>query len=194
MEEIWKDVVGYEGLYKVSNFGRIVSLCSYGGNSQRLMSPGLANNGYLMVGLTKNKKQKSLLVHRLVAQAFIPNPDKLDFVNHKDENKRNNNVENLEWCTKSYNSEYSLNLHPDRKKRYFNHFKDKNGKLKRYDGKPPQHEEIVIQKDIKGTPIAIYGCVDYAHKITGVKSAAIIACCKGQQKTAFGYIWEFLEE
>lgn len=193
MKEIWKDVIGYEGLYQVSNLGNVMSLRSYGGNCQRLMSPVGNGTGYLMVGLSKNKKQKHFLIHRLVAEAFIHNPENLDFVNHKDENKENNIVENLEWCTKPYNSEYSLKLHPERKRQYFNHFKDENGNLKRYDGKPPQHKETVLQKDINGNPIAIYGCVDYAHRVTGIKSAAIIDCCKGKRKTAFGYIWEFLE-
>lgn len=191
MDEVWKDVVGYEGLYQVSNKGRVLSLKSYGGNKHRLLTPQDNGTGYLKVGLSSNGKQKQVLIHRIVAEAFIPNPDKLDFVNHKDENKANNVVDNLEWCTKPYNSKYSFDLHPERKMKYFNNFK-KNGKLMRYNGKPTQHDEVVVQKDITGNAIAIYGCVDFAHKITGIKSAAIIACCEGKQNTAFGYKWEYL--
>lgn len=194
MEEIWKDIKEYEGLYKVSNLGRVMSLRSYGGDKHRLMSPTKNGTGYLKVILSKNKTHKAFLIHRLVAMAFLENPENLDFVNHKDENKANNMADNLEWCTKSYNTEYSFKLHPERKMQYFNNFKDKNGKLKRYKGKPPQHKETVIQKDVEGNTIAIYECVNSAHKATGIKSSAIIACCKGKTKTSFGYKWEFLKE
>ena len=95
MEEIWKDVVGYEGLYEVSNFGNVRSLFRY----KKQLRWDVANNRYATVQLFKNKIGKRLLVHRLVAEAFLPNPRNLPVVNHKDENKLNNNVDNLEWCT-----------------------------------------------------------------------------------------------
>lgn len=113
MVEIWKSILGYEGLYEVSNLGRVRSLdrrVSYT-NGQvhihkgRILKPGVSN-GYMQVHLCNNGSMKQPLVHRLVAEAFIPNPDNLPQVNHKDENPSNNNVDNLEWCTSEYNINY----------------------------------------------------------------------------------------
>lgn len=119
MQEVWKDIKGYEGLYQVSNFGRIKSLerKRIDRNQilpEKILSIRKKENGYLTVSLNKNTKDKKHLVHRLVAQAFIPNIDNKPCINHKDENKTNNNVDNLEWCTHKYNSNYN-NLF---KKRY----------------------------------------------------------------------------
>ena len=117
MEE-WKAIKGYEGLYEVSNFGRIKSLSRivtlegrWGKYSrtkgERIMAQMLdGQKHYLMVSLCKNGTVKRYLVHRLVAQAFVENPYNLPEVNHKDENKTNNHFENLEWCTHQYNSIY----------------------------------------------------------------------------------------
>ena len=104
--EIWKDVKGYEGLYQVSNLGRIKSLGNLQNRKEKLLKINI-RNGYCTTYLYKNNKKKSFLCHRLVAEAFISNPDNLPQVNHKDENKLNNCVENLEWCTAKYNVNYS---------------------------------------------------------------------------------------
>lgn len=101
--EIWKDVLGYEGLYKVSNLGRIKSL--YTG---KVLAKRIDTSNYIHVVLYKNKIKKTYRVHRLVAEAFIPNPKKLPFVNHRDENRQNNIVDNLEWVTHSQNIAYSI--------------------------------------------------------------------------------------
>lgn len=118
MEEIWKDIVGYEGFYQVSNLGRVKSLDRYIEVTNkrgtlyrrpikgRLLSLNNVNDDYISVTLTKDSIGISYSVHRLVAQAFIPNPDNLPQVNHKDENPSNNCVDNLEWCTAKYNSNY----------------------------------------------------------------------------------------
>lgn len=108
-EEIWKPVVGYEGLYEVSSYGRVRSLDRY--DSRNCFRKGELMNffygcGYLKVVFCKNGIAKKYLVHRLVAQAFIPNPDNLPQVNHIDEDKSNNCVENLEWCDSKYNNNY----------------------------------------------------------------------------------------
>lgn len=104
--EKWKNVVGYEGLYAVSNKGRVRKMGhgSYGG---RIMTPMEINGGYLRVRLTKGEESKTFLVHRLVAMAFLSNPDNLPTVNHKDFDTRNNTVENLEWMTQRENNNYS---------------------------------------------------------------------------------------
>lgn len=100
--EIWKDIKGYEGLYKVSSKGRILGV-----KRNKEVKPILVKSGYYVVNLSKNNKIKQFRVQRLVAIAFLPNPCGYPIINHKDENKTNNNVENLEWCDDKYNIEYS---------------------------------------------------------------------------------------
>ena len=102
----WKDIPGYEGLYQVSNLGEIKSLNYRNTGKEKIIKPRKNKGGYLRVVLCKNGKQKDFLVHRLVAVAFIPNHNNYNQVNHKDENPSNNNVNNLEWCTSKYNSNY----------------------------------------------------------------------------------------
>ena len=108
--EVWKDIVGFEGFYKVSNKGNVYSVerrDSRGNICEgRVLKPGYTSCGYLQVGLSKNGKSKTRTVHRLVAETFLPNPNDLPQVNHRDEDKDNNNVENLEWCDTKYNINY----------------------------------------------------------------------------------------
>lgn len=110
MNETWKDIKGYESAYQISNYGRVRSLDRTDALGRfkkgQILSIGDNGYGYKTVSLYKDSKQKTMYVHRLVAQAFIDNPDNLPQVNHKDENTNNNNVDNLEWCTNEYNSNY----------------------------------------------------------------------------------------
>lgn len=115
-DEVWKPVVGYEGLYEVSNHGRVKSLarkvkggrnCPLRFNAERVLRAGLSSNGYGTVVLTDGKAKVSHLVHRLVATAFIPNPMALGDVNHEDGHKLNCRVENLTWCTRSQNIQHA---------------------------------------------------------------------------------------
>lgn len=108
MEEIWKPINGFEGKYEVSTFGRVKSIGTYNTCKRGILSPMIDTSGYEHVGLYLNGKAKDKSIHRLVAETFIPNPNELRYINHIDENKRNNNVSNLEWCTNSYNLTYSL--------------------------------------------------------------------------------------
>lgn len=112
--EIWKDIVGYEGYYQISNKGRVKRNGRYTENNgrmiflkEKILKQKVGNAGYLRVGLSKNKKQKWFLVHRLVAQSFIPNIENKPDVNHIDYDVSNNCVENLEWCTKEENMKHS---------------------------------------------------------------------------------------
>ena len=109
-EEIWRPIVGYEGLYEVSSYGRVRSLDRYVNNNSfrkgKVLSPGKDTIGYLFVVLSCNGKCKTIRVHRLVAQAFIPNPDNLPEINHINEDKTDNRVDNLEFCNRKYNINY----------------------------------------------------------------------------------------
>ena len=115
MQEIWKDIKGYEGFYQVSNLGNVKSTgfykcihnVLYYKKCNKLLSPNDNGYGYNVISLMKKGKRKSCYIHRLVAEAFIPNPNNEKEVNHKDENKKNNVVDNLEWCNRSYNYHYS---------------------------------------------------------------------------------------
>lgn len=113
-EEIWRPVKGYEGLYEVSSYGRVRSLDKYDSMNRfyegRILKLFADRLGYLSVVLYSNSKRKHYLVHRLVAEAFIPNPDNLPQVNHIDENPSNDNVDNLEWCNAKYNSNYGTRI------------------------------------------------------------------------------------
>ena len=112
--ETWKDVVGYEGLYEVSNKGNVYSVERMDalGREQGglVLKPKYNNRGYLMVSLYKNGKLKNRTVHRIVAEAFIPNPKGFLEINHKDENKSNNEIFNLEWCTREHNVKYGTSI------------------------------------------------------------------------------------
>ena len=166
MIEEWKDVVGYEGLYQVSNFGNIKSLFRY----KRQLKP-VIRNGYESVKLCKNKNAKFVSVHRVVAEAFIPNPQKLPIVNHKDENKQNNCVENLEWCTNVYNINYG-NAQEKKAQKFF---------------------RSVRKFSLEGEFLKEYPSIKAAAKETGLPHSSISFCCSGRYHTSGGYKWKYKE-
>ena len=159
LNEIWKPIKGYEGLYEVSNFGRIKSL-KFG--KERILKGSKDKYGYLQVVLSKNNKSKTFKVHRLVSEAFIPNPDNLPQVNHKDENPSNNNVNNLEWCDKTYNNNYGT-----RNTRISNANKDR-----------------CITPVICLTTNEIFKSVKEASNKYNIHQSHICHCCKNQRKSA----------
>lgn len=173
-EEIWKDIKNHEGLYQVSNLGRIRSLYNYKRNGTNILKPRLKHN-YYQIGLRKDSIRKWYQVHRLVAQAFIPNPDNLPQVNHKDENKLNNNVDNLEWCTVAYNNTYGTRLQKV----------SENNKLRKE----------VLKFDINGDFIEEYSSVREATEKNNLKSLANISqCCNKKRRSVKGYVFRFKEE
>lgn len=169
MQEIWKDIKGYEGLYQISNLGRVKSLNAYGHNLEKIMNCPKHHSGYLITIFCTNNKKKTFNVHRLVAETFIPNPNKLPQVNHKDENKLNNCVDNLEWCTRQYNCNYGT-----RKDRIANHTRVK-----------------VNQYDLSGKFIKTWNSITEICQKLNCSSSGIVNCCKGKYKTCNGYIWKY---
>ena len=178
--EVWKDIPGYEGIYQVSNLGKVKSIdrevkCK---NSVRFykgkaLSQCKDDKGYYRVLLAVAGKHKSCQVHRLVAEAFIPNPENLPEVNHKDENPSNNCVENLEWCSKVYNLAYGTG---------------RNRSIQ-------SHRKKILQFDMNNRLVAEYEGVNIAAKAIGKPNdaTAITKCCKGKKQTAYGYIWRYKE-
>ena len=179
--EEFRDIDNYEGLYKISNFGRVYSV-----KRNKFLKPCKENNkGYLVVILCKDDKPKKYKIHRLVAQAFIPNPSNLPQINHKDENKANNRVENLEWCTASYNCNYGTRTarilsktlaHPNWKASH-----EKSGVPK----KP------VLQFTREGEFVKEYPSTMEASRQTKISQGSISMCCLEKRKSAGNYLWKF---
>lgn len=166
--EIWKDIKGYEGYYQASNFGRIKNIKT--GRILKQMPQGKANR--LFVGLSKDGKTERRQVSRIIAETFIPNPDNLPQVNHKDENTQNNKVDNLEWCDAKYNINYGTGI--ERRAR--------------------QIEIPVSQYTLSGEFIRTWRSATYAAKVLGFrKPGNISSCCTHHKwfKTAYGYKWEY---
>ena len=169
MNEEWRDIKGYEGLYQVSNHGRVSSLnCRGHKGCIGILTPRLDGKGYEMVALYKEGKARNTKVHRLVAQAFIPNPNNYPQVNHKDENKTNNDVKNLEWCTNEYNHNYGT----------------RNERV----GKSLSKKVICI------TTGEIFNSMREACRKYNISSGSMTECCQGKRKTAGGYKWEYFKE
>lgn len=185
MEE-WKDIEGYEGLYKVSSFSRIKSLKRIVNNNggikilkERVLKGRKINNRYLSVSLCKDGKQKTYLIHRLVAQAFIPNPDNKPYVDHINTNIYDNRVENLRWCTQKENCNNPLT-----KIKHINSIKV--GKLN------PNSKEI-LQFSLNGDFIRKWDCIADVKRNLEYHTSSISNCCLCNRKTAYGYKWKYYD-
>lgn len=164
-DEIWKDIKGWEGLYQVSSHGRVKSFRK---KEPRLLSTCIGIHGYCVVLLHDgNGHRKNERVHRLVAQTFIPNPNNYPYINHKDEDKTNNHVENLEWCTAEYNSNF--------------------GTCKSRIGN--SNSRPILKYDLEGNFIREYKSMSEAERIEGINHASICICCSGKVSYQCGYIW-----
>ena len=180
MTEMWKDIEGYEGRYQVSDCGNVRSL-NYGGHGYiRNLVPKVNNSGRLWVELVANGETKQFLIHRLVGNAFIPNPDHLPQINHKDENPKNNMVDNLEWCTQEYNIQYYRERHPcaARERR-------STGRYNRKLDKP------VNQIDSAGNIIKQWKDARAVVNEMGYNQWSITQCCDGKRNTAYGFRWQY---
>ena len=164
--EIWKDIKDYEGMYQVSSEGRVKSL-KYG--EEKILKNNKNNSGYLSVSLSKDGKRKTYSIHRLVAQAFISNPNNLLEINHIDEDKTNNRVENLEWCTKQYNNNYGT----------------KNERA------AERNTKRILQFTKEGEFIKKWDSTMQIERELGFNGGNITKCCKGKCKLTYGYKWRY---
>ncbi len=177
MKEIWKNIIGYEGLYQVSNYGRIKSLkrtinLKNNYSKRKNILKTFINHGYIQIGLCKNGKCVTKKVHRIVAEAFITNPYNKPCVNHIDGNKENNCVNNLEWCSYKENSiHYVKNFSKDR----YSNIKSKK----------------VYQYDINNTFIREWKSVQEIHKELNISKSSIYLCCLNKLNSAGGFIWKY---
>jgi hypothetical protein len=169
MNEILKQIKDYPD-YAISNLGNVYSY-SYKNGKVVKLSPGIRNDGYLRIGLYKNGKRKQYYIHRLVAEAFIPNPLGLPEVNHINEIKSDNRAENLEWCSRQYNTNYGT----------------RNEKV------AEKLSKQVEQYDLNGNLINVWKSVMEIERCLGFDGSAISKCCRGYRyKTAYGYIWKYI--
>ena len=165
MDEIWHDIDGYEGLYQISNKGRVKSL-KWG--KERILRPGIDGYGYCFIILCNDNVRKTFKLHRLVAQAFIPNLYNKPQVNHLDENKKNNCVDNLEWATAKENINYGT----------------RNERASRK----------ILQYSKSGVFIKEWQSSREVERVLGINNSHIIQCCKGRYKSSGGFIWRYKEK
>ena len=183
--EVWRDIKGYEGLYQISNWGRVKSLPrKYAQKTEKILKNCKNGSGYYLVVLNKNGESKNHHIHRLVAEAFIHNPDNLPIINHKNGNKLNNSVENLEWCTYSHNTLESYRLNPRET------YSPSRGKF----GKDHHNSKKVLQYDLNGNFIREWECAREIQRRLNIHVGNISSCLNGKRKTTGGYIWKFKEE
>ena len=163
-----KDVIGYEGYYGVTSCGKIWSY-----RAKKFMKLQVNKKGYVCVNLKLNGQQSNQLIHRLVALAYLPNPRKLPEINHKDENKLNNSVNNLEWCDRKYNINYGTGMERSTETQR------KTSKLNK--------RVLCVETGI------IYFSAQEAKRQTGIDNGSISRVCNGKQNVAGGYHWKYIE-
>ena len=188
--EEWKDIHGYEGLYQISSYGRVYSYPrkhTHGG----IIKPSSTLGGYLSTHLSKDGVVKTLLVHRVVAEHFLDNPEGLPEVNHKDENKTNNHVCNLEYCTRQYNQNYGTCRQRAAQSHDYQASAWKAAMNHDYKEVARKKSKPVIQRDKDRNFIREWGSLKEAARQNNYSCGNLSAACNGRQKTAYGYIWEF---
>lgn len=179
MQEVWKDIRNYENLYQISNLGNVKSIARKGAfRKDKVLKCSYNKKGYMYVCLCKNCRRKAYRVHRLVAQAFIPNPENKPQVNHINGNKKDNSVCNLEWTT---NKENSVHAH-------------KNNLVHNPIGKENALSKKVLQFDKENNLMNEWIGMREASRELNIAFSSIWMCCQGRIKTAGGYIWRYSDE
>ena len=173
--EVWKAVDGYEGKYIVSNLVRVKSLNYKRTGKSHLLSQTRGNKGYLYVTLSKNGKHKIFFVHRLVAEAFIPNKEDLPTVNHIDECRTNNKADNLEWLSYKDNNLYG------------NHYKN----VSETQLNDPKKSKKILQYDLFGNLIKEWASAQEVQRQLKINNSNIIQNCRGNVKSAGGFVWKY---
>ena len=181
--EIWKPVVGYEGLYEISTFGRVKSL-----RKNKIL---IRNNKlqYIQIELWDNWKYKRETVHRLVAQAFIENTESKPMVNHKNWIKTDNRLENLEWCTRLENSQHAWRIWLIKKHKNYNFIVNNPVRWKIW--KYNWNSKLVLQFDLKWNFIREWDSIMDIERELWIKNECISYCCNWKTKTAWKYKWQF---
>lgn len=172
IEEIWKDICGYEGKYQVSSLGSVKSLDYRRTGKERILKIG-KSRGYLNVNLCKNSKTKMFKVHRLVANAFIPNPENKPFIDHINTIKDDNRAENLRWVTCKENSNNVLTI------------------SKRF-GSNNCNARKVLQFTKEGVFVKEWSCTMDVQRELGFSNGNISSCCLGKRKTCGGFVWKYV--
>lgn len=183
MDEVWKPIEGYEGLYDVSNLGNVRRHRYIKGTGETRtypIKPTPNGTGYVKVVLYDRDRYTNVLVHRLVAKAFVENPNNKEQVNHIDGCKTNNAADNLEWCTQSENVRHA-----------YSHGLNRAQATGKFGSDNPKAIKVeMLSKD--GTLLRTFGSlIDAAQFMGKKKSSDICSCCKGRNKTAYGYVWRY---
>lgn len=179
MKEVWKDIEGYEGKYQISNLGRVKALDFKRTKKERIMKPHINTSGYLAINLYKNAKFKTYRIHRLIAQAFISNPENKPCINHIDGNKLNNSIDNLEWCTHRENTIHAIKTGLS------------SSPTVKYGTDNPKSKKVK-QYDLQGKFLKTWDCISDAGK--SLNATHISDVCNGKRKSCKGYMWEYEEE
>lgn len=166
-KEIWKNIKDYPN-YQVSNMGRVKSLSNNKTRKEKILKLHSDRNGYLFLSLSKDGKYKNIRIHRLVATAFIPNPNNLPEVNHRNEDKTDNRVENLEYCNRKYNINYGTRTEKTQKPVL--QFSKENNFIKKWNSATDVERELCFNK------------------------SSICMCCKGKRKSVGGYVWGYADD
>ncbi len=180
--ERWKDIKDYEGLYQISDYGRVKSFKRKGNTCTHIKKVRMNKQGYLYTNLHKNNKTKSFKIHRLVCEHYITKQENKIWVNHKDGNKLNNCVDNLEWCTPSENATHAFK----------NNLRFVWNKGKRFS--ETKINKKVNQYDLDGKFIKTWNCIAEASEYYNVSSSCIIRVCKKIKKTCRNFIWTYYSE